>query len=165
METMALFSHREENSTDPRFPPQDACMHARLLHPLINASRSSLKRPNNTNNINSFPVQTPLLTKSSKRSQHYSVPPFGAAPPGFAGPSVPVPAAAVPLLSAPTIFRSSHSLVNSWFSKAKSWTSSRQACMSAARGVRVPSVWMRRMNRLGEMLDRERLKESIMRKG
>ena len=52
------------------------------------------------------------------------------------------------LAPSPTIFLSSHSLVNSRLSMLRSLTSSLQDCIRAALGVSDPSVCMRRMNSL-----------------
>ena len=53
-----------------------------------------------------------------------------------------------PLAPSPTILRSSHSLVNSRPRTPRSLTRSRQHWTRAARGVMVPSVWMRSSNLL-----------------
>lgn len=81
----------------------------------------------------------------------------GASVPGAVAGAAPVAAVAVVLSSALTMRRSSYSLVNSWLKMPKSCTRSRQAWMTAARGVMVPSVWTRRMNLLVMGLELEGL--------
>jgi hypothetical protein len=73
--------------------------------------------------------------------------PFASAVPSGCIPRVPAPLLSA-LASAPTILRSSNSLVNSWFNRASSLTSSRQDWRTAPRGVRVPSVPTRRVKLL-----------------